>query len=255
MSNQTYSESALYDLAFSYRNYPEEVATLIHWFKDIRESNHSPRSALELAAGPGRHSIELSRRGVSTVALDLSKEMSNYCSEIALEQNAVVETLTADMTSFELNKEFDMILILINSICHILKDEALLLHFESVARHLSSTGIYIIEATREPLEALPGRSDWRQQSATDQVEISWRWDNQSDYVQMEGKISGQTVAVDDQFPMRRWRTRELFDLATEAGLKLVGHSGRLEDDYIDEIGSTKNLVNTTTMHSCLVFGK
>ena len=253
MHHKTYAESALYDLAFSYRDYGAEVSTLLEWYNVTTETQSSPKSVLELAAGPGRHTIEFSTRGIEAVALDLSPEMSSYCAAIAAEAKADVKVITADMVSFELPGQFDMILTLINSICHIVTEEDLLQHFKTVAGQLRVNGIYVIELTRSEVYIQPDNSEWSNESEVAKVEISWGWDRDYDYVEMRGEVEGRKVNLSDQFPMRRWQARELVDLASLVGLRLVGYSGEYEADCEGELG-LKKLANETTMHSCLVFG-
>ncbi|MFN3237634.1 MAG: class I SAM-dependent methyltransferase [Pseudomonadales bacterium] len=255
MTNQTYAQPAAYDLAFSYRDYAEEVSTLIEWFTDTSESDRAPHSVLELAAGPGRHALEFSQRGIDSVALDLTPEMSRYCQALAVEGCADLEVITADMISFELNREFDLILTLINSVCHILDEEQLVRHFNAVEGHLADGGLYVIEATRNKLNFPPGKSQWIQQAGNDVVDVSWSWDHDFDYVQMSGKVHGQEFNVIEQFPMRRWRSEELVGLASESNLELVGYSGDFDDDRIDSLELGRRLENRTTMHGCFVFGK
>ena len=251
MNTKAYSESALYDLAFAYRDYPKEVSTLIHWYKRAGQ----PRSALELAAGPGRHAIEFARRGVLATALDISLEMTSYCQQVATEQDVSVQAVTADMCAFDLASGFDIVLVLINSICHILTEEDLRSHFGCVANHLNEDGIYVVEAARESPDTMPGESQWREQSGLDHVEVSWAWDHSNDYVRMSGEVSGRAVSVEDSFPMRRWDTDELLALAAEAGLRLIGYSGDFTSDSHDALSSVDVLRNDTPMHGCFVFAK
>ena len=78
---------ALYDLAFGYRNYEEEVDFLIGQYQALHEGK-SPARVLELAAGPARHSIhalQLSKVEAAT-ALDNSPEMVEYDQTIAAEE-------------------------------------------------------------------------------------------------------------------------------------------------------------------------
>ena len=82
-----YSLPALYDLAFGYRSYEDEVDFLLDAHKQHSTSSGPPTRVLELAAGPARHSLTaliLPDSSVESVtAVDLSPEMMQYATELA----------------------------------------------------------------------------------------------------------------------------------------------------------------------------
>jgi SAM-dependent methyltransferase len=83
-----YSMPALYDMAFGYRNFEEEVDFLLDQHRLLNEGN-APRRILELAAGPARHSIDALKSYSyveSATAIDNSAEMIEYAKEIATEE-------------------------------------------------------------------------------------------------------------------------------------------------------------------------
>jgi len=84
-SDSIYSMPPLYDLAFGYRNYEEEVEFLLDVHEKYSESSSGEKSLriIELAAGPARHSLAaLSDHPPSevdsVVALDRSQDMVDY---------------------------------------------------------------------------------------------------------------------------------------------------------------------------------
>ncbi len=91
-----YSRPALYDLAFGYRNYDEEVKFLLDVHEEYstgENKNSDGCNILELAAGPARHTITaLRNNGLGSVsvnsctAVDLSEDMVQYSNEIADEE-------------------------------------------------------------------------------------------------------------------------------------------------------------------------
>ncbi len=107
-SGAIYSRPALYDLAFGYRNYEEEVDFLLSAHEkysigydldgaaagssglDSGSGSDSGRHIIELAAGPARHSITCLRNNPNSVssctAVDISADMMNYSNEIADEE-------------------------------------------------------------------------------------------------------------------------------------------------------------------------
>ena len=85
-----YSLPALYDLAFGYRSYDDEVDFLLNVHEQYSSSKSPPKHILELAAGPARHlltALSLEDSPVeSATAVDLSPEMKDYASQLAEEQ-------------------------------------------------------------------------------------------------------------------------------------------------------------------------
>jgi SAM-dependent methyltransferase len=87
-----YSKPALYDLAFGYRNYEEEVQFLldVHEKHSKIDSPEKKLDILELAAGPARHTITALRDHSNLVnsctAVDLCSNMVEYSCEIAGEE-------------------------------------------------------------------------------------------------------------------------------------------------------------------------
>ena len=70
---EVYDEVEAYEVAFSFRDLPSEVDTLVTWYR--RHGKDHLKRVLELAAGPGDHALELARRGLDVTALDLNPSM------------------------------------------------------------------------------------------------------------------------------------------------------------------------------------
>jgi len=253
LKNLTYSEPALYDLAFSYRDYKYEVAALNRWFKIINRTASVPNSVLELACGPGRHILEFSRVGIPGVGVDVSSDMFRHARWLSAQQSASTEIIITDMSEFELSRRFDLVMLLINSVCHIPDEYSLISHLKSVSRHLSNSGVYIIEAACHGQIVEAGESEWCEESGQDKVNICWSWDQDFDYVQMRGHIGDREIDIDEKFPMRRWRTQELVSIAETVGLKLIGHYGEFDDEYSSALRMSRKFESKTTMQCCLAF--
>ena len=56
--HRVYDNPKAYDLAFGYRDYPQETRKLIDWYKESTGQDEPPGSLLELACGPARYPIE-----------------------------------------------------------------------------------------------------------------------------------------------------------------------------------------------------
>jgi SAM-dependent methyltransferase len=254
LNSTVYSEAALYDLAFSYRDYDAEVASFCEWFQQINSSAQNPRSVLELACGPGRHLGAFSKMNSSLSGLDISKEMCGFAQSHVL-QNTNAQIDCGDMTAFELGRQVDLVLLAINSVHHIPTSPKLKSNFECVFRHLNPNGIYIIEASRQPAPIESGGAEWRRERDQDYVDVIWRWDNEFDYVQMNGMINGCEIKLEAQFPMKHWQTDELIEAAKENGLSFIAY---LEESGMALEGYSAQLVQLKSdqpIHDCLVFQK
>ena len=65
-------------------------------------------SVLDLACGPGRHAIELAKRGYQVTGVDLSQFLLSKAKERALAAEVEVEWVEQDMRTFERPNSFDL---------------------------------------------------------------------------------------------------------------------------------------------------
>lgn len=62
---------------------------------------------LDIGCGPGRHSLELARRGIKSVGVDISSEFIRYANQAALNERVNAEFLVADARELTFTQEFD----------------------------------------------------------------------------------------------------------------------------------------------------
>jgi len=167
ISDNIYSMPPLYDLAFGYRDYEEEVDFLL----DLHVKHHASSSAsstkdlriLELAAGPARHSLAALASHPpsevdSVVALDRSKDMVKYGEENAdYELGAPgggrrddFEYVNGDMRHADeyttaSSSKFDMAWLLLGSMQHLLTNDDIIACLSSIHSVLKSGGTVVIE--------------------------------------------------------------------------------------------------------------
>ncbi|AKU92146.1 class I SAM-dependent methyltransferase [Vulgatibacter incomptus] len=245
-----YDKPLLYDIAFSYRDFPSEVDALAAWYARVA-GKASPGSVIELACGPADHAVEWDRRGAQAAALDLSKAMCEYAVGKASLQGAKVEVFCADMIDFALERRFDLALLMINSVAHIHTVEAMVRHLRSVAAHLEPDGVYVLEL-QHPRDFV-GRGarptgvsrPWRVERFGLSVET--RWGSPDDpydpvrqlfeaHVEIHASDGEREEVVRETCTMRDWGYGEL-----EAAVKLSGafeiaelHGDFLADAPFDE---------------------
>lgn len=167
-SDTIYCLPPLYDLAFGYRVYEDEVEFLIDAHKKYsKQKTSGALRILELAAGPARHSLaalsEHSQDVVgSTVALDRSEDMVKYGTE-----NADIELGTGggrrddftyvcgDMRKIEeamsgtgddaSQVKFDAAWLVLGSMQHLLTNDDIIACFKSINSVLHPGGTVVIE--------------------------------------------------------------------------------------------------------------
>mgnify|MGYP000076630291 CR=1 FL=1 len=64
-------------------------------------------SILDVGCGPGRHSLELARRGFTTVGVDISSSFIELACNRAIEEKLNAEFIVADARDLQLSQKFD----------------------------------------------------------------------------------------------------------------------------------------------------
>ncbi len=198
-SNQDfYKLPKIYDIGFDFRDIVAECDFLENVFQNVL--GRSVHSVLEIAAGPARHMLEFSHRGVKSTALDLSPEMVEYGKKLASESGTFFRYECADMKSFFLEDKFELAVILMDSTAYLLDNEAVLAHLESVANHLADNGLYILEMTHPRDSFGVGKStvsEWT--SERDGIEVKIKWGREDDLFDPISQITLVNVEVEQIF--------------------------------------------------------
>ncbi len=137
-----YSEPRYYEIAFSYRDIPEEVDVLEECMKRFARVKVS--RVLELGSGPGVHMEELCERGYEYVGLDLCREMLDYARARAEEKDLRATFVRADMGGFQLPRKVQFAMTLLGSL-YVPTTEGVLSHLRAVASALDAGGLYFLE--------------------------------------------------------------------------------------------------------------
>ncbi len=217
-----YDAAETYEIAFSYRDIVAEVNFVIDRFTELR--GRPPVSAVELAAGPGDHALELAARGISTTALDLASAMCARARSRAVTRGVGLAVMCGDMTDFRLKSPVDLVLTVLDSCSHLLTLDAMVAHLRCVAGALTTGGVYIVELSH-PRDAFGDRTTaatWEQEREGQVVRMTWGLpDDPFDPVTLIGNV---TVVVDandtvtrDFVPARVWLIPEF-----EAAVRLAG---------------------------------
>jgi SAM-dependent methyltransferase len=118
----------------------------IPFYLALADQQGSP--ILDLAAGTGRVAFPLAEAGHDVVALESSPSMIEVARRrLSSESDVIqerVELVQGDMTGFELDKLFRLVIVP-NSFGHALTTESQLSTLECVHRHLSDDGIFVLD--------------------------------------------------------------------------------------------------------------
>jgi len=117
---------------------PKDKVTLIH--KWIKKYNPKATSILEIACGTGAI-LDLLKKQYKVSGLDLSKEMLSIAKKKIKGSNFYHN----DMTSFSINKKFDVVLCIFDSINHLTKFGDWNKVFKNSYKHLNEEGIFIFD--------------------------------------------------------------------------------------------------------------
>lgn len=172
--DQVYTRAELYDVAFSYRDFEAEAAFYIATATDA--SGRAPTHTLELAAGPGRHSLAFARRGLVAHALDRSEAMCAHNARLARAEGLEVVYRVADMRTFDVEARFDLIVVPLDSGSYLLTDEDAAACWRAMAAHLRPGGVAVLDLCHpRALEPDPDATSpkWEQRANGLWVETTW----------------------------------------------------------------------------------
>ncbi|MDX6319766.1 MAG: hypothetical protein QOD35_3166 [Nocardioidaceae bacterium] len=225
---EVYDQVEAYEVAFSYRDVPAEVDVLTAWYH--RHTTGRLERALELAAGPGDHALELARRGLAVTALDRNPSMCRRAAERARMERLNLTVACADMTAFVVDDTFDLALLMLDSAAHLLTLDAFTSMLAATARHTRLGGMLICEMSH-PADFLTvdRRTNTEWETTREDVTVRLRWGTTSDefdpitqvqqtHVRLEICRAGQPPQVREEVVAeRRWTATEV-----DAAVRLSG---------------------------------
>ena len=134
-SNKIVSQYEYLSKYYDYLLGDEEAFSL--WLNYIEEDDF--KTCLELASGSGVMAKLLKQKGYDVIASDISEEMAE-----AAKNNFDGEYLILNMINFDIDKKFDLILCICDSLNYLYSEE-LLPMFKNVYEHLNPNGRFIFD--------------------------------------------------------------------------------------------------------------
>ena len=204
-----------------------------YWLKYIEEVSF--KSCLELASGSGVLAGILKEKGYDIIASDISKEMKEVS-----KANYDGEYLLLNMIDFNLNKKFDLILCVCDSLNYLYENE-LSLMFKSVYKHLNSNGRFIFDM-HNPKRLKEFKNEYIEEEKIDD-NIFYQWTINSDiddkticehftFYTSEGMIKEQHV-------QNVFEIESVKNILIECGFKVRIIEDFIEDEKILFIGTKK----------------
>lgn len=151
MANKEFYRFAhAYDIAFSDRDHNDEREFLIWCFNNFAKVENIwnyEKVFLEVACGPANQAREFAKTGWNAIGLDLSESMIDYARRKDKEAGVKIKYYVEDMTDFHIPDKALIVSNPLESISHILTNEAMISHLRSVSNVMAKGGVYIIEGT------------------------------------------------------------------------------------------------------------
>jgi ubiquinone/menaquinone biosynthesis C-methylase UbiE len=189
-----YNEVTAYEVAFSFRDVPHEVDTLVDWFE--RDGLGSLTSVIELAAGPADHALEFARRGVTATALDLNAAMCRRAEERRDAEQLTMRVICADMSNFDFEGKADLALLMMASASHLLSLDSMLGMLASTARAVREGGLLVMEMSHPADFLTPDpRADVEWEMQRDDMAVKFRWGTPDDDLDPVSQVRQTTVTV------------------------------------------------------------
>lgn len=138
-----------YDLIYAFKDYKKEAARIKTLVSKYKKSEGN--QLLDVACGTGHH-LEYLKDEFSCMGVDIS----NKILEVARKNAQGVAFKQADMTTFDLNKGFDVITCLFSSIGYVRTYSGLNKTIQNFAKHLNMGGVVLIEPWLTKSMYIPG---------------------------------------------------------------------------------------------------
>ncbi len=135
-----------------------------------------PHDILEMGCGTGSLTELLCREGYDVTAFDLSEDMLSLAYDKLGSYNNI-QLLKQDMTEFSINKDFEMIISVCDSINYILDYSDLIKTFDNVYSHLKPGGIFVFDVNSYyKLKEIIGNNIF----VEDREDVFYVWENDYD---------------------------------------------------------------------------
>lgn len=220
---ESYMEFAqIYDKLMDDVNY----GNWLNFIKSTLETyNKKPHDVLEMGCGTGNFTELLCREGYNITAFDLSEDMLSIAYN-KLDSYRNIQLLNQDMMEFNINKEFDMIISVCDSINYITDYTQLINTFDNVYSHLKPGGVFIFDVNSYyKLKNIIGNNTF----VEDREEVFYVWENEYDdmnntcefYITFFVKERGLYKRFDELHVEKAYTSSELVNGLRKSGFSII----------------------------------
>lgn len=200
------------------------------WFiyiKDIfKRYDKDPKKILEMACGTGNLTEHIARERYDLTCFDLSEDMLSHAYD-KLRKYKNVDIMKQDMLDFKLNKSFDAVISVCDSINYIREIDDLERVFKNVFDHLEKDGIFIFDINSHyKLKEIIGNNTF----VEDNEDVFYVWENFYDdfedlcefYLTFFFKKDGLNYErFDEKHIEKAYKRQEILELLEKTGFKKV----------------------------------
>jgi SAM-dependent methyltransferase len=230
-----------YELDSFWDGVSDKLFTEDHWIRAEDEVNsvidllgiQQGSKILDLCCGPGRHSIELAKKGYSVTGVDRTSSYINKAREKATLNGVEVDFITEDMRKFLRSNKFDVILNLYTSFGYFSNPDDDKLVLNNILSSLKKGGKFLVETIGKEILA--------------RIFLERNWYKKGDVIYLEerkiedgwGMISNKWILIKDNktkeysFRHRLFSGAELSMLLHDIGFKSVKLYGDLKGSPYD----------------------
>lgn len=193
-----------------------------------------PAAVLDLACGPGRHALELARRGYRVTGVDATAAFLETAAGTAASEGLEVELVHDDMRRFSRTGAFDAVLSMATSFGYFADPEDDRRTLVNVLRSLRPGGGLLMELMgKEVVARTLKQRDWRDEAGTillteQRVRADWTWVENRLVFLREGQRHELVLSH------RLYSAAELSGLLLEAGFASVRVFGDLSGKPYDD---------------------
>ena len=194
-----------------------------YWLKYIEEVPF--KTCLELASGSGILAGILKEKGYDVVASDISSEMKDVS-----KTNFDGEYLLLNMIDFKLDRSFDLILCVCDSLNYLYEDE-LSLMFENIYKHLNKNGRFIFDM-HNPKRLIEFNDEYIEEGQIDD-DVYYQWTINSDLA--EKVLCEHFTFYTPSGMIKEQHVQNIFAVdVVKNKLIDVGFNVRIIDDFIED---------------------
>jgi SAM-dependent methyltransferase len=211
------------------------------------------RSILELGCGTGRITIALAQAGFKVSGIDVSDSMLKEAREKSAKAGVEIELVKGDMRDFDLGKEYSLIILAANALCHLLTLDDFEACMSAVKNHLTQNGRFVISVFVPKHELLinkPGErfpfSEYEDPDGRGNIVVTESYEYESDTqikrIKTYHSIPGEQTEIEGELNLRMYFPQELDALLKYNGFVIEDKFGNEEQKEFDKDSETQRIV-------------